>query len=200
MRSGRSFAYWAAATCSAVVLLLAASGAASSETFERVSGRGKPRSPYAVSNSANGKAVFRATNVKPGATGIGRVRLANRGRKPIRSVRLTQDKVVTSGISRALGLQIYDRTTKRCVYPAVKPPKPKRGKKPRKITSLPCRTWGPWQGGRALRNVALPARKGTAWKPREQHVLDVRWRLDASSANTDQSRTASFRLRWKFIG
>lgn len=199
MRTVTPLMYWCAAACCAIVLLLVASRAASDETWERAAGRKQATPAYAASTSPSKAAVFRATNVKPGATGRGRVRVANRGRRPIRLVRLTQDRVATGGIGPALGLQVYDRTTRRCVYPAVKVPKPRRGKPLRRGAALPCRTWGAWKGGRALRNVTLPARTGRVWKPREQHLIEVRWRLDPRSTNADQGRRASFRLLWKFV-
>ena len=188
--------YWACVLAGAFFLLAAANAAASSGLLERLNGTAKMRSPYSATVSQTGRAVVKTTAVKPGETGRGRVTVTNTGTRPIRKVLLTQDKVSTGGAGAALHLQVFDTTTKKCLYPRPTLKKPRPGtpapKEPRA-----CGSWRPFTAGKALNKLQVPPRKGAAWARKERHVIEVRWRLDPSSPNTDQGRKATFRLLWR---
>lgn len=187
--------YWMCVLAGAFFLLAAANAAASNGLLERAGLRAKKPTPYKFTNTRTGKAVVVAKDVKPGETGTGRFTIANAGTKPIRFVQLTQDKVV-HGAGPALQLQVFDSTTKRCLYPRPKLPKARPGKKPPKEPKV-CLSWKPFKAGKALSKLAVPPRAGKAWKPKERHTIEVRWRLDPSSPNSDQGRTSTFRLQWR---
>lgn len=140
-------------------------------------------SPYKVTNSRSGVAVFKATNVKPGGSGSGVVRIRNAGRKPV-TVSISQDRVTNTGFGTSLRLQVHDDTANRCYYP-----KRVRGK---------CPTWGLWRAGSRLTKVPVLSRRGAQrWPAGERHTMRVRWTLLQASANTDQGNTATFRLVWR---
>ena len=164
----------------------------------------KPRgnTGFRMSSNRDGKAVFVARGVKPGAQGFGRVVITNSGRRQFRKVMLYQDAVRMGGMSRALQLQVFDRTTKQCLYPRQKVKRIQRRGRTKKFTMTPvqCRTWGSFNVGNQLRSSSILGRNGTTvWKTRERHELEVRWRLLSTSPNSDQGRKASFRLRWRAL-
>jgi len=191
--------YWMSVLLGAITTIFATNAMAANGVFERMSGAsGRKPVPNKISNNRSGKAVLVVKNAVPGTNGRGRVVLANVGSNPIRTVRISQDQVRSGGIGPALQLQVYDTTAKRCLYPRPKITKQKRGAKPRPELTT-CAKWMPFNGGRALKSVHVPALKGTSWKRKEKHAIDVRWRLDSASTNTDQGKSASFRLVWRFI-
>lgn len=145
----------------------------------------KPRSAYQLSNSRKGKAVFSARNVVPGQVGRGTVVISNTGRRPFRKVTLSQT-AVRNRIGTSAKLQVYDATTGRCIYPA---PRRKLKRPPKRCTS-----WGWWTGKRKLRNAVVPPRRGKVWRPRERHVIHVRWRV---GQDIPQGRKARFNLVWR---
>jgi hypothetical protein len=153
---------------------------------------GKKPAPYTFTNSRKGKAVFSAQAVVPGQVGTGKVVIGNGGRKPLRTVKLTQSKA-SNPFGTALELQVLDTTTKRCLYPLPKLKKPKMGK-PTPKPPKTCTTWAPWKGGAKLRNVVVEPRRGTTWTPKEQHTIQVKWRIGTS---VPQRTTATFRLDWR---
>jgi hypothetical protein len=140
-------------------------------------------SKYSFSNSMKGKALFKAVNVAPGKTGSGRVAIKNTGAQPIR-IDLTQDQVSTGLMSSALQLRVYDTTSRRCIYPQRK--------------TGACTAWGPWTAGTKLRRTPVLSKRGKSLWPRgESHALLVSWQLANTSPNSDQQRTAQFRLLWR---
>ncbi|MCW2926530.1 MAG: hypothetical protein JWM86_498 [Thermoleophilia bacterium] len=190
-------AYWILVLAGAMVLLASANAVASSDRgFAGLFGRAKaPNATNKISNSRQGKAVLTVRTTKPGLTGRGRVVLANVGAKPIRRLLLTQDQVKQGGVGKALQLQVFDSTTRKCLYPRPKLRPVRVGVAPPKEPTR-CLGWAPFNAGKALRRFSVPSRKGTTWARGEKHAIDVRWRLDTSSPNTDQGRTATFRLLW----
>lgn len=172
MNTRGSIVHWLSAVAAAIVLLVAIPMITTGAT-----------SGYRVSNSRKGVAVFNATNIKPGQVGSGRLLVKNSGTKPV-TFRLTQDRVVNTGFGADLRLQVHDDTRNWCYYPVRR-----RGA---------CSTWGLWRGGTKLTRVPLYSRRGAArWPARESHAFTVRWTLAAASPNTDQGRSATFRLVWR---
>lgn len=198
--SGRtsSLPYWAAAVVAAVVLLAGSSALASSSVLERVGLRAKkpPAKAKQLTSSRPDRAIFTATDIRPGSTGSGRITVANVGRTHFRWLTLSQDRVVNTGIGSALQLQVLDVTTKQCVYPRTYKVT-KVGRKRIKVPIQCSTAWGKWKAGASLRNFKLAARRPGAWRAKERHVIEVRWRLLPTSPNSDQGRTASFRLMWR---
>ena len=182
--------HWASALLAAmVVLALAVPVLGVAAPWERA--KRKP-SPYAMTNSLKGKAIISATAVVPGQSGRGKVVISNTGTRPFRSVKLTQAKS-SNPIGPGLELQVFDSTTKRCLYPLPKLPKPKRGR-PAPKPPRTCTAWAPWTAGGKLRNLAVPPTRGKTWRPRERHVVHVLWRL---RSDAPQGVTASFNLTWR---
>ena len=171
MKLSPAAAHWGSAVLAALIILMAINPMLSTGAKKK----------YGYTNSLKGKALFKATNVKPGALGGGSVIIKNTGAKPIR-FNLTQDQVANSGIGKALVLRIYDKSAKRCLYPK------RKGA---------CIRWAPWAGGAKLRKLPLLSLKGKkTWKKREKHEIQVQWQLGATSTNSDQGKTAQFRLLW----
>ena len=190
--------YWMLAVAGAVLALMGASAAASSGAFDSLVAEraGRKPVPNKFSNNRSGRAIITVKNALPGKQARGRIVIANVGSNPIKKVLLTQDQVKNTGIGSALQLQIYDVSAKRCLYPRPKLPKPRPGKKPLKEPTV-CKAWMPFKGGRALTKLQVPSIKGAVWKRKEKHAIDVRWRLLPTSPNSDQNKTASFRLIWR---
>lgn len=152
---------------------------------------------HKVSNSLDGRALFNVQDLQPGWAGRRRVVLSNVGPQPFSRVTLTQDLVDTGGYSDALQLNIYDVTTQRCLYP--RPPIDAR--LPRAVAEERRCLWASWDAQDAVKFLAVPGRDGTpTWRRAEQHLFFVRWRLAPDSPNSDQGRSASFRLRWNTSG
>lgn len=150
---------------------------------------------HKVSNTLNGKAMFNVQDLQPGWAGRKRVVLSNVGPQPFSRVTLTQDLVDDGGFSDALQLQIFDVSTKRCLYP--RPSDAAVQRRLRATAPLNCERWMPWDGHEDLRFMVVPGKDGTTfWQRAEQHLFFVRWRLAERSPNSDQGRRASFRLRW----
>jgi hypothetical protein len=168
-----SAVYWVTAVAGALVLLAVAHPLVSIGA----------RSPYKIANSLNGKKVFSVVNAKPGSTGKGTLSLQNLGVKPFK-VELTQDQVTNSGFGGALELQVYDVTSKHCLYP-----QKKKGA---------CTAWGACSAGVKMRRVPVLSKKSTSlWPPKEKHSLNVVWRFSSTAPNTTQGQSASFRLQWR---
>lgn len=148
--------------------------------------------PYAFTNSLKGKAIFSATAVVPGQVGTGQVVISNTGTKPFRTVKLTQSKAANP-FGTALEIQVLDATTKRCLYPLPKLPKPRPGT-PAPKPPATCTAWAPWAGGAKLKNVAVSPRRGATWIAKERHTIQVKWRI---GANVPQGTAATFRLDWR---
>ncbi len=135
-----------------------------------------------MSNDKAASSVFSATNVKPGDTGSSTVTVQNTGSIPM-SVRLTQDQLTTSGIEASLRLSIHDDTRNWCVYPS--------------NAAGACATRGAWDGTSSLATLPLAATNGaTQWPAGQSHTFTLSWELVASSPNSDQGKTGSFRLVW----
>ncbi len=135
-----------------------------------------------MSNDKNAAAVFTATNVVPGATGSDTVTVTNTGSIPM-TVQLTQDTLSASGIEASLRVSVHDDTRNWCVYPS--------------NTAGACLTRGAWDATGTLANFPLPATDGSAqWPAGQVHTFTLSWELVASSPNSDQGKTGSFRLVW----
>ncbi|MEO6866603.1 MAG: TasA family protein [Gaiellales bacterium] len=135
-----------------------------------------------LTNDKSGKSIFAATNIKPGDTGSGTVKLRNAGTVPL-AVKLTQDNVVNGFAATSLKLSVHDDARNWCVYPA--------------NAAGTCATTGAWDGTSSLTALALPAIDGAAkWAAGEEHTYTVSWALDLSSPNADQGKVGSFRLVW----
>jgi hypothetical protein len=193
-----SAGYWTIVIACAVSLLVAASAAASAGLLDGALDRkgATKKSPWATTNSLTGRAVISATGVVPGQSGRKVMTIANTGTRPIKRISLTQDKATRGGMSTALTLQIFDRTTKKCLYPAWKAPKRRPGRRPPPEPKK-CLKMAPWMGGRTLKNVVVRPRKGATWRPKERHQIEVRWSLAKTSPTTDQGKRATFRLNWR---
>jgi hypothetical protein len=198
MTGSARIGYWTCAVAMAILMLLAANAAASTNVFGLVGARAKKPKPVAwkTTNSRLGKSVISMTGVLPGQQGSGRVVISNSGTKPIKKITLTQDQVQLGGFSPALQLQVFDTTAKKCLYPRPKLVKPKPHKKP-KPEPKTCATWMPFTAGKALKGLVVPQLKGTTWRVKEKHSIDVRWRLTTDSPPSDQGKSASFRLVWR---
>jgi hypothetical protein len=182
--------HWGSALLAAVVLIaLAVPVLSIAAPWSRAA---KKPQPYAFTNSLTGTAIISATGVVPGQVGTGKVVISNTGKKPFKSVKLTQSKAANP-FGAALEIQVLDTTTRRCIYPLPKLPKPKKGK-PAPKPPKQCLTWAPWTGGSKLKNAIVTPRVGTTWKPKETHTIQVTWRI---GANVPQGTTASFRLDWR---
>ncbi|MCB0879235.1 MAG: hypothetical protein KDC46_09685 [Thermoleophilia bacterium] len=135
-----------------------------------------------MSNDKAATSVFTATNVVPGATGSGNVVIGNTGSVPL-SVTLTQDQLTATGIETSLGLKVYDQTRNWCYWPT--------------NSSGACATYGAWDASGTLAGLAIPATDGSAkWPAGQTHTFTISWQLSASSPNSDQGKTGSFRLVW----
>ena len=182
--------HWASALLAAIVVLaLAVPMLSIASPWSRAA---KKPQPYAMTNSLKGKAIISAKSVRPGQTGTGKVVIANAGKKPFKSVKLSQAKA-SNPFGTALQLQVFDTTTKRCLYPPPKLRKPKKGK-PAPKPPKKCTAWAAWTGGAKLRNVPVTPRKGTTWAPKEKHTIKVSWRI---GPDVPQRTTATFRLEWR---
>jgi hypothetical protein len=138
-----------------------------------------------LTNDRNGTALFEATGVKPGESGATTVTLKNAGSTPI-AVTLTQDQVVNGFAASSMKLQIHDSARNWCYYPT--------------SAAGACSGYGTWSDAAKLTSLALPATDGSAkWAAGETHAFRVGWKLDTSSPNSDQGKTASFRLVWDGI-
>jgi hypothetical protein len=146
---------------------------------------------YLSYNSQARSHVFRDLNLAPGTIGTRRLVVGNDGRRYVRRISLTQDRVVNTGFGRALRLQVWDETTNRCIYPAPAPTAPQLGR---------CRQWGEWAAGDQLRQTRIVPLSGGSWRPGERHALVVRYSLRDWSTNIDQGQDAGFRLRWWYHG
>jgi predicted ribosomally synthesized peptide with SipW-like signal peptide/uncharacterized repeat protein (TIGR01451 family) len=136
----------------------------------------------AMTNDKPAAAVFSATNVKPGDTGSSTVTITNSGNIPM-AVTLTEDTVTSTGIEASLGFQIYDAQRDWCYWPS--------------NATGPCGSYGAWNGSATLTNLAIASSSGGArWAASEAHTFTISWQLAASSPNSDQGKTGSFRLVW----
>jgi hypothetical protein len=117
--------------------------------------------------------VFQATNVKPGASDSKTVTVENTDSLPL-DLKLSQANAVNGGISSALGLQVFDGTN--CVYPAA---------------TGACTAYGTWVAGAPLTNKAVGSLAAGATK-----TFTIGWKLDSSSVDGDQDKTATFDLNW----
>jgi uncharacterized repeat protein (TIGR01451 family) len=138
----------------------------------------------AMTNSKNATSVFSAATVKPGDTGSSTVTITNGGSVPM-SASLTQDTITATGIEASLGLKIHDDTRDWCYWPLP-------------AASGACgSSYGAWDASSTLTNLALPATSGAAqWPSGEAHTFTLSWQLAATSPNSDQGKTGSFRLVW----
>lgn len=135
-----------------------------------------------MSNDKAATSVFTATDVKPGDTGSNTVTVQNTGSLPM-SVRLTQDQLTTSGIEASLRLSIHDATRNWCVYPS--------------NAAGACATRGAWDATASLTALPVAATSGAAqWPAGQAHTFTLSWELVATSPNSDQGKTGSFRLVW----
>ena len=193
--------YWSLVVATSALTLAGASMAASGAVV-RSTAPGDPtptvtvdgKIRHRVSNNRSGQAVLVIPEALPGQEGRRRMVLANAGPRPFSRVTLTQDNLVTGGFSGALQLQVYDAITRRCLYP--RPPIDEQVPNVA-VEHDRCARWMQFDARRHLRYLIVPGKDGTpTWKRGEQHAIDVRWRLAASSPNSDQGRRASFRLRW----
>lgn len=133
-----------------------------------------------LTNDKNGSALFTAANIKPGDGGSSAVKLKNAGSIPI-GVTLSQDQVVNGLAATSMKLQVHDATRNWCYYPT--------------NAAGACTTFGTWSDSTKLSALALLATDGSAkWAANEEHTLNVSWKLDLSSPNTDQGKSASFRF------
>lgn len=136
-----------------------------------------------MSNDKAATSIFTASNVKPGDTGSNSVTIANTGSIPM-TVRLTQDSVTSSGIEASLGLKVYDQTRNRCYWPVDQ------------AGACPA-SYGAWNATATLAAKTLPNTSGgTQWAAGESHTFTISWELAASSPNSDQGKTGSFRFVW----
>jgi hypothetical protein len=138
----------------------------------------------AMTNSKNGTYVFSASNVKPGDTGNSTVTVTNTG-SVTGAVKLTQDTVSSTGIEASLGLTVHDDTRNYCYWPLP-------------ATAGACNYgWGAWDASSTLSTFSVPnSSGGSLWAAAEAHTFTISWQLSASSPNSDQGRTGSFRLVW----
>lgn len=136
-----------------------------------------------MTNSKNATALFSATNVKPGDTGSGTVVIKNTGTVAMRAL-LTQDQVTSSGIEDSLGLKIHDVTRNYCYWPV------------QQAGACPA-AYGDFDADGAIAALPLAATSGAAdWPAGEAHTFAISWTLAATSPNSDQGKTGSFRLIW----
>jgi hypothetical protein len=136
-----------------------------------------------MTNSRSAAYVFSATNVVPGDTGSGTVTVANTGSIPM-AVKLTQDQVSSTGIEASLGLKVHDDTRNWCYWPVAQ------------SGACPA-TYGAWSATGTLSSLQLPATSGAAtWPAGQSHAFTISWTLLATSPNSDQGKTGSFRLVW----
>lgn len=140
-----------------------------------------------MSNNKDATSVFAATNVAPGDAGSSTVAVANTGSLPM-SVGLLQDNVTATGIEASLGLKIHDDTRNSagggwCYWP--------------NTGAGACATYGAWNATGTFAPLALPNTSGgLQWAAAESHTFTISWTLLASSPNSDQGKTGSFRLNW----
>lgn len=174
--------------------------------------------PYAIQAGYSTKrALYEARDAAPGDTGSSTTTLKNVGTK---QARIVMQKVAARGsaLDPLLRLSVYDSTTRECLYPPVKQPKPKpeqlkrptKGQKAprprllRPAASGPCRAYGTWTG-LPKRLVLLPKRKGRFvirgekphWKVKEAHKLQVRWMVDPAAPSWSMGQSSSFTTRWR---
>jgi predicted ribosomally synthesized peptide with SipW-like signal peptide len=136
-----------------------------------------------MSNDKDATSVFTASNVKPGDTGSSTVTVQNTGSLPM-AVALTQDQMSSTGIEASLGINIHDDTRNWCVWPVSQ------------AGACPA-GYGAWDATATLAGSSLPATDGSAkWPAGQSHTFTISWQLAASSPNSDQGKTGSFRLVW----
>jgi len=136
-----------------------------------------------MSNDKAATSIFTASNVKPGDTGSNTVTVANTGSIPM-SVKLTQDLVTSTGIEASLGLKVYDQTRNRCYWPVDQ------------AGACPV-AYGAWNATSSLTAKSLPnSSGGSQWASGESHTFTISWQLAATSPNSDQGKTGSFRFAW----
>jgi hypothetical protein len=182
---GSRFAYWCLVCGVALLSIGVISATTRSGIVEAWFGeQSAGRVDYRFTSSSRGKAIIKAKRVKPGQVGTARVTIRNTGRKPIRRMTITQDRVKQGGISSALQLQVYDASTRRCLYP-------------RQFAKGACKQFKPWNGSKRLKKLPIKSKRGAGWRPLETHVIQIRWRLAKTSPNRDQRKAASFRLVWR---
>jgi hypothetical protein len=191
-----AFGYWACVVVGAWLVLAGMSAAATialrtrhAIMLPRVGRSLDGHVSNKMSTSKTGRAVLLIHRAVPGQAGRRRIVISNVGPRPFTRVTLTQDHLVMGGFSSALQLQVYDAITRRCLYPL----------ELRRYDR--CSRWMPFDGRRRIHRLVIPGRGGsTIWKRREQHAIDIRWRLAPWSPNADQGRRASFRLGWDIVG
>ena len=136
-----------------------------------------------MTNSRNATALFSATNVKPGDTGSSTVVINNAGSIPMRAM-LTQDQVTASGIEDSLGLKVHDDTRNWCYWPVSQ------------AGACPA-PYGDFDADGSIAALPLASTTGAlAWPAGEAHTFSISWTLAATSPNSDQGKTGSFRLIW----
>lgn len=195
MSEGINRFLYVACTAIAAVLLLAGSSMA----VQRVRGNERQVADadrrftldYLAYNRRNRAHVFRAVNVEPGEGEDRLLVVGNDGRRYVRRIALSQDRVTNTGFSEALRIQLWDRTTNRCIYPAPLAGEPEFGH---------CRHWGPWDAREELQGRRIVPLSGKHWRPGERHVIKVRYRLMSWSPNRDQGQEAGFRFVWRYHG
>ncbi len=206
MNARRAFRIAEAATLLLLVGALSAAAAESTDYFRKAK---KPKtSPYAIQASVGPKkAVFDIKNAAPGDSGSSKVTLANVGTQAAR-IEVRRIRMARSELTPYLTFSMYDTTTKECLYPKPKAPKPKPTKKGkpalRPKASGPCKTMGLWQHLPPKFDIApiakgtyvVPGLKGRQWKKKERHVLAVRWQVAATAPNAAAGKSATFTLRW----
>ncbi|MCW2926527.1 MAG: hypothetical protein JWM86_495 [Thermoleophilia bacterium] len=135
-----------------------------------------------MTNDKPAASVFSATNVVPNQVGSSTVKITNSGNVPL-SVKLTQDQLSASGVEASLRLSIHDDARDYCYWPTTGPGA--------------CATRGAWDASATLATLAIPNSTGGAqWASNEAHTFTLSWELLASSPNSDQGKTGSFRLVW----
>jgi autotransporter adhesin len=136
----------------------------------------------AMTNDKDAAAVFSASTIKPGDTGSGTVIVSNTGSVSM-GVKLTQDTWSNGFAASMLQLKIHDDTRDWCYWPTT--------------GAGPCGSWGDWDARSTLSGLDIANTAGTQyWPASEAHTFTVSWRLDTTSTNVDQGKTASFRLLW----
>jgi predicted ribosomally synthesized peptide with SipW-like signal peptide len=144
----------------------------------------------AITNDKSATSVFSASNVVPGDTGSGTVRIENSGTVPA-AVMLTQDTLTGGSIAASLRLKVHDQTRNWCYWPVNQ-----AGACP--LTGgVDGDGYGAWNASATLAALPLAATSGAAkWPAAEAHTFSISWKLAASSPNGDQGQSASFRLVW----
>lgn len=136
-----------------------------------------------LTNSKEAAAVFSASNVVPGDTGQDTVTITNDGTVPM-TVLLSQDQLTATGIEASLGLKVYDQTRNHCYWPLDQP------------GACPA-AYGAWDATASLTSLPVAASDGSPqWPAGEAHTFTISWELAATSPNSDQGKTGSFRFTW----